>query len=151
MDWKQYVSVAALAFSLVSFTFSYSLSSRSAVTSIRPVLVFEYTHDAGWSVRNVGSGPALNVLIASKNEGGDWRNPVRIPAIQRDGHFLLSWIGHQNIRTLGATYMDIAERDYSSTSVNDLSQTFEGNKLRAWGESEIAAHWKAAPGPGVRQ
>jgi hypothetical protein len=144
MDWKQYTSVAALAFSLVSFGFSYSLSSHSAVTSIRPVLVFEYTHEIGWSIRNVGSGPAMNVLVARKDEGSDWRDPVRIPALQRDGRFPLSWIGHANIRSLGATYFDIADRPYSSVSTNDLSTTTEGNLLRAWSESEITAHWKKA-------
>ncbi|MBT9595413.1 MAG: hypothetical protein IV094_05490 [Vitreoscilla sp.] len=144
MDWKQYTSVVALAFSVVSFMLSYSLSSHSAVTSIRPVLVFEYTHEAGWSIRNVGSGPAMNVLVAGKAEGSDWLDPVRIPALQRDGRFPLAWIGHANIRTLGATYVDIADRPYSSVSTNDLSTTSAGNLLRAWPESEITAHWKMA-------
>ena len=145
MDWKQYVSVAAFVFSLVSFGFTYTLSTRSAVTSIRPVLVFEYTAETGWSVRNVGSGPAMNVLIAARTEGPDWHQPVRVPALQRDGHFVLSWIGHSNVRTLGATYMDIADRQYSSTSTDDLSQTTEGNALKKWAESEITAHWKVSP------
>ncbi|HRB33809.1 MAG TPA: hypothetical protein PLP93_11770 [Nitrosomonas sp.] len=144
MDWKQYTSVVALAFSVVSFGLSYSLSSKSAVTSIRPVLVFEYTHEAGWSIRNVGSGPAMNILIAGKADGGDWRDPVRIPALQRDGRFPIAWMGHKNIRTLGATYVDIADRPYSSLSTNDLSTTSEGNLIRAWSENEIAAHWKKA-------
>ena len=151
MDWKQYVSVAALVFSLASFGFTYALSARSAVTSIRPVLVFEYTAQTGWSVRNVGSGPAMNVLVAARAEGSDWHDPVRVPALQRDGHFVLSWVGHSNVRTLGATYMDIADRQYSSTSTNDLSQTTEGNTLKKWTESEITAHWKVPPLDGTRK
>jgi hypothetical protein len=53
VDWKQYVSVAALLFSLVSFSLTFSLSRTSAMTSVRRLLVFEYTGDEGWSVRNV--------------------------------------------------------------------------------------------------
>ena len=145
MDWKQYTSVAALVFSLVSFGLTYALSTQSATISVRPVLVFEYTQQAGWSVRNVGNGPALNVLVAGKDEGADWRNPVRIPPLQRDGQFLLSWVGHQNIRTLGASYTDIADRQYSSTSTDDLSRIYEGNHLKVWSEGQITAHWKLAP------
>lgn len=146
VDWKQYISVAAFVFSLVSFSLAYALSTRSATTSVRPVLVFEYTQQEGWSIRNVGTGPALNVLVAGKDEGSDWRSPVRIPPLQRDGRFLLSWIGHPNIRTLGASYTDIEDRPYSSSCTDDLSKVYEGNRLKRWPESQVTAHWKLAPG-----
>ena len=142
MDWKQYVSIAALLVSIISFGLTYSLSTQSAITSVRPVLIFEYNQQDGWYVRNVGNGPALNVLIAMKDETSDWKMPVRIPPMQKDGRFLLHWVGHLNIRTLGATYTDIAARVYSSTCTNDLSNFYEGNKLKQWGENEITAHWK---------
>ena len=145
MDSKQYLSVAALIFSLVSFSLSFGLSRSSAVTSVRPVLVFEYEDTEGWSVRNVGNGPALNVLVAMKSDDSDWLQPVRIPTVKRDGSFRLHWIGSLNIRTLGVSYMDIAARPYSSTSTNDLSEVHEGNHLREWPESQISAHWKLPP------
>jgi hypothetical protein len=145
MDWKQYVSVAALLFSLVSFSLTFGLSKSSAVTAVRPVLVFEYSESDGWSVRNVGNGPALNVLVATKNDDSDWLQPVRIPTLKRDGAFPLNWIGHLNVRTLGASYMDVSARQYSSTSTNDLSEVYEGNRLREWPEKAISAHWKVAP------
>jgi len=145
MDWKQYVSVAALLFSLVSFLLTFSLSRTSAVTSVRPVLVFEYSAGEGWSLRNVGNGPALNVLVAMKSNDSDWLQPVRIPALGHDGSFQLRWLGHANVRTLGASYVDIIARAYSSISTNDLSEVYEGNRLREWPESSISAHWKVAP------
>ena len=145
MDWKQYVSVAALVVSIISFSLTYGLSMKSAVTSVRPVLIFEYTQQDGWSVRNVGNGPALNVLVAMKDENSDWKVPVRVPPLQKDGRFSLHWVGHLNVRTLGVTYMDIAERMYSSICTDDLSTTYDGNKLKPWVESEIAAHWKVGP------
>ena len=145
MDWKQYVSAAALAFSLVTFGFTYSLSARTATTSVRPVLVFEYTEPDGWSVRNVGSGPALNVLIAHKNEGDSWQKPVRIPPLQKDGKLQLRWLGTLNVRTIGANYSDVTNRPYSSTCTDDLSRTFDGNELPSWPEDQIQALWKLAP------
>ena len=95
MDWKQYVSVAALIVSVVSFGLTYSLSARSAVTSVRPVLVIEYSQQDGWYVRNVGNGPALNVIVAMKDKTSDWKMPVRIPPLQKDGRFSLDWVGHR--------------------------------------------------------
>lgn len=142
MDWKQFVSVAALIVSIISFSLTYSFSTKSAITSVRPVLIFEYSQQDGWSVRNVGNGPALNILIAMKDDTSDWKMPVRIPPMQKDGRFSLHWVGHLNIRTLGASYTDIAERTYSSTCVDDLSNTYDGNKLEQWVESDITAHWK---------
>ena len=108
--------------------------------------MFEYAQQTGWSIRNVGNGPALNIFVASKDEGSDWRDPVRIPPLQKDGHFSLSWIGHQNVRTLGASYTDIADRWYSSISTDDLSKIYEDNHLKRWPESQITPHWKLAPG-----
>ncbi len=145
MDWKQYVSVAALLFSLVSFALTFSLSRTTAVTSVRPVLVFEYAEPEGWVVRNVGNGPALNVLVAMKDDDSDWSRPVRIPTVKRDGAFELRWLGDVNVRTLGVSYMDIAARVYSSESTNDLSEIHERNLLPEWPEDSITAHWKLPP------
>jgi hypothetical protein len=141
MDWKQYVAIAALVVSIISFVLTYSLSKRTAVTGVRPVLVFEYTENAGWIIRNVGNGPALNIVVAMKGDNTDWVTPVRIPPLSKDGMFKLAWVGHSNVRTLGAYYSDIAQRRYSSTCTDDLSGTHEGNQLREWPDSEISRHW----------
>jgi hypothetical protein len=53
MDWKQYVSVAALVVSIGSCALSYNLSRSAAITSVRPVLTFQFDVNNGWSLRNV--------------------------------------------------------------------------------------------------
>jgi hypothetical protein len=93
MDWKPFGSVAALALSLISFARTYRPSAQSAVTSVRPVLVFEYRQAQGWSVRNVGNGPALNVVVARPSEAPHGRKPVRTPPLANGGRFKLTWIG----------------------------------------------------------
>ena len=112
MDWKQYTSVAALCVSLGSFTLSYNLSRQSAVTSVRPVLAFQFGAD-GWSIRNVGNGAALDLLIAMKtDDNSGWTQPLRIPPLSRDGEYgLQPWDVYTNARTLGATYTDVLKDD----------------------------------------
>jgi hypothetical protein len=41
------IAVVALIFSVISFVLSYRLSHESSVTSVKPVLVFEYDGDVG--------------------------------------------------------------------------------------------------------
>jgi hypothetical protein len=144
MDWKQYVSVAALVVSIGSCALSYNLSRSSAITSVRPVLTFQFDVNSGWSIRNVGNGPALDVLVAMKTDDGtDWTQPMRIPPLSKDGEFgLQKWGVYTNARTLGATYTDIQRRTYSTTCTDDLSAIHEGNALRVWSDAEIRRHWK---------
>jgi len=143
MDWKQYVSAAALVVSIGSCTLSYNLSRQSAVTSVLPVLVFQYDRNSGWSLRNVGSGPALNVLVAmKKDDRADWTQPMRIPPLSKDGQFSLQkWPFYGSARMLGATYFDVQQRRYSTTCVNDVSSINEGNVLKVWPDAEIRRHW----------
>lgn len=141
-DWKLGISIVALLASIVTFSFSYNLSKQTAITSVRPVLVFEFSGDRGWSLRNVGNGPALNVVVAIKEVDSDWKKPVRIPPISKNGAFKLTMVENWNVKTLGAYYSDINQKLYSSTCTEDLSETHEGNKLKkAWSDSEIGRHW----------
>ncbi|MBC8093046.1 MAG: hypothetical protein H7Y15_14125, partial [Pseudonocardia sp.] len=44
-----------------------------------PVVVFVWDPAAKiWSLRNIGNGPALNVIIAQHDRDG-WYNSVRVP------------------------------------------------------------------------
>ena len=53
----------------------------TAVTSKRPMLAFLYDGRAGWTIRNLGSGPALNIVVAQKRPGGDWFDPRPNPTV----------------------------------------------------------------------
>jgi len=143
MDWKQYISAAALVVSIGSCTLSYNLSRQSAITSVRPVLVFQYELGSGWSLRNVGNGPALNILIAmKKDDRAEWAQPMRIPPLPKDGLFSLQkWPVYGGARVLGASYFDVQQRPYSTSCVNDLSTIQEGNVLKTWPDDAIRRHW----------
>jgi hypothetical protein len=145
IPWSELLSVIALVLSAVSFIAGHRLAARSAVIAVRPVLVFEYSGDAGWSLRNVGNGPALDVIVQHRWETGNWSGPVRVPPLAPGGTFATAWIGHADVRGLGSSYADIEARPYSSTTVDDLTSTHEGNVLPQWPESSVRKHWNAEP------
>ena len=139
------ISIVALSFSIISFALSYSLSRSSAIISTRPVLVFEYDREIGWMIKNVGSGPALNVLVAQKEVGRAWFNPVRVPPVASGGAFVPNWLGHTNTTGLGVTYFDVRNVAYTSTTGNDLTEISVGSSLGNWKETEIGRHWNQPP------
>jgi hypothetical protein len=64
-------SIVALVLSAVTFL----IAQRSAVAADRrsriPVLVFIYHSHGHWLLRNVGNGPALNIVMAIKEKHDD--------------------------------------------------------------------------------
>lgn len=145
LDTKDLVMAAlsstALLVSVVTFALNYRHSRRNAILARKPVLVFEYDGESGWILRNVGVGPALNVVVAQKRVGGEWFNPVRVPPLSKDGKFILQWLNHVNTTGLGATYTDTEQLFYTSTCGNDLSETFSGAQFGPWPESRLGRHW----------
>jgi hypothetical protein len=135
------LSSTALLVSVVTFALNYRHTRRSTVLARKPVLVFEYDGDQGWVLRNVGAGPALNVIVAQKRVGGEWFNPVRVPPLSKDGKFVLGWLNHVNTTGLGASYADTEQLPYTSTCGNDLSQVFSGTLFGPWPEGKIGRHW----------
>ena len=135
------LSVTALVVSALTFALSYRHNLRIAVSGRKPVLVFAYDGNRGWVLSNVGSGPALNIIIAQKRVGGEWFNPVRVPALAKDAEYIPKWLGHVNTTGLGATYTDAEGSCYSSTCGNDLSRVHKGAVFGPWGESEIGRDW----------
>jgi len=133
------VSGLSLLISTVSLVISSMISRLNIRNSVRPVIVFEYT-PKGWRANNIGSGPALNAVVAQSNEG-DWFNPVRVPALPKDGSIPLEWCLHDNRHGLGALYEDVNGRKYTTTCGNDLSHTRTGHLFGPWNETQIGRHW----------
>lgn len=138
---EQIVAILALVISLFSFLFAFWKGRYDQITTVRPALVFVYDAE-GWVIQNVGTGPALNILVAKKELGkggrpARWIDPVRIPPLKRDGSFAL----HNNTHGLGATYEDMWSRPYTTTCGRDLNRIRRGLHLGNWEESTIHAEW----------
>lgn len=129
------IALVAIIISLIALVFSIWYNLKSAKTNICPVLVAEYNESNGWSIRNIGNGPALNVLVAQKRIKGGWFN------IGQDDQFHLKWLGHFNDSGLGISYQDFNSKKYSSTISNDLTNTFSKDILPSWEESDIGKFW----------
>ena len=141
------LAIGALIVSIASITISYFAARSTELRSRMPVLVFIYSRHSGWMLRNVGNGPALNVIVARKRVKGDWFDPRRISPLGRDHQLVLEWIGHDNEYGLGATYSDFLEGEdqrrgrYTVTCGNDLNRVRRGSHLPTWNESDIEAYW----------
>lgn len=145
------LAIAALVLSAVTF----ALAQRSATASDRrsriPVLVFIYDEKRYWLLRNVGNGPALNIVVAIKEKHGDesWQKRTRIPPIGRDGEFRLTWLGDSDVAVMAASYEDFLAADTASGSRGyTVSMSYDENRvtprreLPRWGPKESLAHWQ---------
>ncbi len=121
MDLGMWISVAALLISDSSLAISFWHSRKSAITGRKPVLTFVYDDETGWNLRNIGNEPALNVIVAQKDVGGQWFNPVRVPPLTKDRAFVCCWLGNVITIGLGVTYTD-----FKTLEPSDLPQRHVG-------------------------
>jgi hypothetical protein len=140
--FERTLSVLPVVLSTLALTISFFSFNLTAVRNIRPVLTLAYRNDSGWYLRNIGNGPALNVIVAERPNEGEWVNPVRVPPLANGGEILLHWLGHTNIKWIGATYTDIDDRPYSSLTSEDLTSIRNDNAFPRWREQDIRKHWE---------
>jgi hypothetical protein len=107
---KLTVSLSALSASVAALRIAIVASRRQR----RPVLVFEYSQESGWSVRNVGSGPALNVMVARRSSTGNWDQAVRLPAAAANAAIPLGWLMVSAGDEIVAEYSDYESQLYGS-------------------------------------
>jgi hypothetical protein len=136
-DPKDAVAILALVVSVGSLAFTVFKGRYDQITGVKPALVFEYDHETGWQIQNIGAGPALNIVVAKKEGGinsttGDWIQPVRVPPLKKDGALSLHWDPHNNTHGLGATCEDMWARSYTTTCGRDLNRIRRGLHLRTW-------------------
>src|SRR5262249_28322857 len=100
--------------------------ARLAVTrSLRPVLVFVCkVRDKEWLIQNVGTGPALDVLVAEKtHEEQPWTRFKRLPPLSKDGEINLE----SAPSFFAVTYTDAENNAYSTTCSRYRNQLQTGH------------------------
>jgi hypothetical protein len=135
-----YVSLTSASISLASLFTTILIFRLNFRASVRPVLVFEYVPEEGWHLKNVGQGPALNVIVV-QHGGSGWFHPVRVPPLSKDGATKLVWCLHDNEHGLGAIYQDGHGRKYTSKCHDDLSTTRRGWEFGPWKGSLVGRLW----------
>ncbi len=131
-------SGTAIVVSIIAITVSYLSSRKSRVIGIRPVLVFCFNSGCGWSVKNIGNGPALNIVFALLDADDRWISPEGIPSLAANGEFVFGGLNSQiKIIGWGCLYTDISERSYSTIHKNNKTQIIKGSIFPAWNSDEI--------------
>jgi hypothetical protein len=137
-----FISAVSVALAFASLLVNFVLNYRAAVRARKPVLVFIDDPSEGcWLLRNVGNGPALNVVVAQRARGS-WFNPVRVPPFAKDSTFPLQWLGRTNDTGLGASYADFEGRRYTSTLGGETSRAYDGERLPRWEDADIRRYWQ---------
>ncbi len=112
------LTAMAVIVSVISLVSSGFMFVRSHTISMKPVLVFTKADadddNARWFVRNVGNGPAINIVVAKRDEGGEWKDNASIPTLAPGTHFPTKLGGSE----LQCDYFDIDESPYSSRCKN---------------------------------
>jgi hypothetical protein len=103
--------IFAFLSAIVSVIAAY-IAWRAVTRNLRPILVFVRDPQINiWFVKNVGTGPALDVLIAEKDrEELPWSRFLRLPPIPKDGQITLK----SAPSLFAATYTDAENKAYST-------------------------------------
>lgn len=137
------IAVLALTVSVGTFALGYLQSERSEELQRRPILVFQYDGAQGWSVKNVGNGPAVNVVIVGSELGSTWSDPVRTPPIASGGEIQLRWLTSPNLDKLGAVYSGITGSSYNTACDDDLNSFDQVNGMSNWPAGGARPMWEA--------
>jgi hypothetical protein len=126
-------------------------AERTEILTRKPVLAFIDDPDGGaWELRNVGRGPALNVLVAQRDpQEGTWTNPVLAPPLDAGRTFRLAWLGRVNETGLGVVYTDSEGQEYTSTLGGERMRTYDGNRLPVWSDDEKQRYWTLREGEAI--
>jgi hypothetical protein len=139
-------SGVALLVSVVVFVDNRRRALESARLQRRPALVFAWDHERQhWEVINIGSGPALDLVIVQRIER-EWTLPLRMPELAVNGRGTVPrrWLEQRHPDPgLAARYRSVAGEPYMTVTGNDVSTISEG-----WGDlppklwEDVEPHWR---------
>ena len=98
------VAAVALVVSLIVARDTRRREQQAARLARQPALVFDWDGSTKtWRLRNIGNGPALDVVIAQRI-GSVWTNPLRMPEMPVDGSEVVPrrWVEKTEDPGLGA-------------------------------------------------
>ncbi|GJQ57918.1 MAG: hypothetical protein D8M57_04110 [Candidatus Scalindua sp. AMX11] len=138
IDIKLLFSGISVAVSMTAITVSYLSARKAGITGIRPVLVFCFNSGSGWSLKNIGNGPALNIVLALLDADNRWVSPEGIPSLAVNGEFVIGGFNTQiEFIGWGCFYTDISASPYSSTQKGSETQIVASPHVPAWNSAEI--------------
>lgn len=142
MSIESISSGLALLISAIAVVLSYLTAQRSRISGVRPLLVYVFQSGSGWFLRNVGNGPAMDVIVARQDANGRWIDPVRMAPLAVGDQSMLTARPRPSgvdIVRRGASYRDIHGRLYCSILTYETYRIDlqVGSPLPPWPEDEV--------------
>lgn len=134
MDVATLVSIASALFSLIAIAVSYYTFLRSLKASSRPVLVFSLRSEGLWQLQNVGSGPALGVVVGESGSDRQWSNITNCYPLSAGASIPLPWLKHA--LELAALYTDIHGGTFTTRCSGNQNKISEGNEFSYWNANQ---------------
>lgn|SRR5215208_882825 len=135
----------ALAVSVIVYVDNRIREARAARLARKPALVFAWHGERRtWTLSNIGSGPALDVVIFQRING-KWMHPLRMPemAVQDDHTVPRRWYEHWHENPgLGARYRSTTGETYNTRTGDDYSEIREGWDEDTAPATAIEPHWR---------
>ena len=118
---------------------------RAVTRNLRPVLVFVRDENKVWLVKNVGTGPALDVLVGEKDlRDQPWHRFLRLPPIPKDGQIALP----SGPSFFAVTYTDAENNPYSTICSGYRNRTDKGRVFDEPNERQIKLYADRGPRAG---
>jgi hypothetical protein len=99
------IAALPLVISIVAVLIAYYSYRGSVRSSMRPVLVFSRTPTSWWKVKNVGAGPAINIVIARIGIDEEIDSATACYPLAAGDEYDLPWI--RGGPSLASTYTDV--------------------------------------------
>jgi hypothetical protein len=139
------ISAIAILVSVVSFLLSYQASQRAERRARMPVLCL-FPGDVGWQIRNVGNGPAINIIIAQgrgSKQGNrlinlgkgvasseTWLNPIHLRPMSAGDIQSVPW--KYQTSGIGISYTDSLSFAYTMKMSEVGSRVMEHVQIPEW-------------------
>jgi len=126
---KFIISIVALLLSLFSLATSYIIYNKQETNTAKPTLVFVYDITTNqWYLRNIGNGPAVNIISFALLTKNEICHPISHPGIGREKEIKLFWLGNFVTPNWGVSYSDYLGNRFTSI-IDDNMHTFYEHDL----------------------
>jgi hypothetical protein len=124
------ISLVSAVFSAAAVVVAYYSFRRGQESAVTPTLVFSRRHPTLWQIENVGSGPAVSLVIGDRSRDGTWKQVVNCYPIAAGTAVELPWARYGD--QYGAVYTDVYGRAFTTICSNNRNEISKGNRFPDW-------------------
>jgi hypothetical protein len=130
MDTGTFIAGLSTAIAFASAIVAYYAFHRSLRSATRPVLIFSLASDFRWKVENVGTGPAINIVVGDADSQGRFINVINCYPLAAGSARELAWIGV--CWKLAAVYPDVFGATFTTICQGNRNSVVTRNEFPHW-------------------